>query len=123
MALPASHISAHGHSGGRTTQPVSLNRREASADCLDVESANRVEAFLAEHAGQFYCGQCLHEAVSVLNPAQVGQIMLRLRSVMPYRHCKTICAHCGGDGECIAYLKRITAPHREHSRGSTSFRS
>ena len=68
-----------------------------------MDKTDRIEKFVTDHLGRFYCNRCLSEELLVLNASQVGQITRPLKSVIPYRHGKMICTRCGGDRECIAY--------------------
>ena len=68
-----------------------------------MDKTDRVEKFLTDHHGRFYCHRCLSEELLVLNASQVGQITRPLKSVIPYRHGKMICTRCRDDRECIAY--------------------
>lgn len=74
-----------------------------------MDNADRVEKFLTDHTGRFYCNRCLSDEVPVMNAAQVNLITRDLRGVTPYRGGKMICARCGDDRECIAYGSDPTA--------------
>ena len=91
-----------------------------SATRVDI-NPDRVTTFLAVHPGQFFCNECLIEAVPGLNRPQVTRLTRRLRDVKRYRWGKVVCVNCGEVRECIAYGSSDLARHgytRAQGRGS-----
>ena len=68
-----------------------------------MDNTDRVETFLTDHPGRFYCNRCLSDEILALSVSQVNRITGLLRSVLPYRHGKMICARCRSDRGCTAY--------------------
>ena len=62
------------------------------ADYLTVDNTDRVETFLTEHPGRYYCNRCLSDELLVINATQVNHVTRSLQNVTPYRHGKMICA-------------------------------
>jgi len=67
-----------------------------------MDNADRVETFLTDHPGRFYCNRCLSDELLGLTVAQVNRITGLLGSVPPYRQGKMICTHCRVDRQCVA---------------------
>ena len=122
----------------RFSQPAAVKTRKCSAGgipagylllCRDDSNLrpnfgtlrDRVTTFLAVHPGQFFCNECLIEAVPGLNRPQVTRLTRRLRDVKRYRWGKVVCVNCGEVRECIAYGSSDLARHgytRAQGRGS-----
>ena len=77
---------------------------------LNVDNTDRVERFLADHPGRFYCNRCLSEALLSVSLPQVCKVTKTLQSVLPYRHGKMLCAQCRVDRGCIAYGQEPPLP-------------
>ena len=75
-----------------------------------MDNTDRVEAFLADHPGRFYCNRCLSDEILVLTIGQVSQVTRVLRDVSPYRQGKMICARCRGDRQSVAYGQEPPLP-------------
>ena len=69
----------------------------------EMDNADRIKKFLADHPGRFYCNRCLSDEVPVVNSTQANEVTRLLRGVAPYRHGKMMCCRCRGDRQCIAY--------------------
>ncbi len=68
-----------------------------------MDHRDRVETFLTDHPGRFYCNRCLTDEILVLTGGQVRRITGLLGSVPSYRQGKMICARCRLDRQSIAY--------------------
>ena len=75
-----------------------------------MDDADRIETFLTDHSGRFYCNRCLSEEVLGLSTGKVNQITRRLRDVPPYRQGKMICTRCRLDRGCVAYGQEPPLP-------------
>ena len=68
-----------------------------------MDPADRVETFLTDHPGRFYCNRCLSDEIPVVTVGQVQRVTGLLGSVLPYRQGTMICARCRLDRQSIAY--------------------
>ena len=75
-----------------------------------MDHRDRVETFLTDHPGRFYCNRCLSDEILVLTVGQVRRITGLLGSVPSYRQGKMICARCRLDRQSIAYGQEPPLP-------------
>ena len=75
-----------------------------------MDPADRVETFLTDHPGRFYCNRCLSDEIPVVTVGQVQRVTGLLGSVLPYRQGTMICARCRLDRQSIAYGQEPPLP-------------